>query len=321
MSIDMSQFYQVFFEETSEHLANMENLLLNLDVDNPSLEDLNAIFRAAHSIKGGSGTFGFTDMTGVTHVLEGLLDRLRKEELPLCAEMVDAFLAAGDVLRAQLEHHQGGPEADARDIEEICARLNQLAAGDTSSVASNVATPQSSVNVRRIALSCLFPPDVAGSPGTVDNILAALSEIAAVDMRHRPDAGDGRFEATLTSTRGDAELNAPAFQADPGYGLFDEEPATSAPTATTETAKRPGLARQPGGHRQYGTVTAANTDTSIRVSVEKVDNNLINPGRRTGHHPGHAGGSRWLSRSGRGGKASGRHRPACRAIPATCRNR
>ncbi|MBP9915358.1 MAG: Hpt domain-containing protein, partial [Thiobacillaceae bacterium] len=78
MSIDMSQFFQVFFEETSEHLANMENLLLNLDVDTPSLEDLNAIFRAAHSIKGGSGTFGFTDMTGVTHVLEGLLDRLRK---------------------------------------------------------------------------------------------------------------------------------------------------------------------------------------------------------------------------------------------------
>jgi two-component system chemotaxis sensor kinase CheA len=243
MSIDMSQFYQVFFEETSEHLANMENLLLNLDVDNPSLEDLNAIFRAAHSIKGGSGTFGFTDMTGVTHVLEGLLDRLRKEELPLRAEMVDAFLAAGDVLRAQLEHHQGGPEADARDIEEICARLNQLAAGDTSSVASNVATPQSSVNVRRIVLSCLFPPDVAGSPGTVDNILAALSEIAAVDMRHRPDAGDGRFEATLTSTRGDAELKdalafylapddivlAPATQAEEtAYGLFDETPDAAA---------------------------------------------------------------------------------------------
>jgi two-component system chemotaxis sensor kinase CheA len=113
MSIDMSQFYQVFFEETSEHLASMENLLLNLDVNNPSLEDLNAIFRAAHSIKGGSGTFGFTDMTSVTHVLESLLDRLRKEELALQADMVDAFLSAGDILRAQLEHHQGGPEADA----------------------------------------------------------------------------------------------------------------------------------------------------------------------------------------------------------------
>jgi two-component system, chemotaxis family, sensor kinase CheA len=127
MSIDMSQFYQVFFEETSEHLASMETLLLNLDVDDPSLEDLNAVFRAAHSIKGGSGTFGFTDMTSVTHVLEGLLDRLRKEELPLKAEMVDAFLSAGDILRAQLEHHQGGPEADADEIAAVCTRLNQLA--------------------------------------------------------------------------------------------------------------------------------------------------------------------------------------------------
>jgi two-component system chemotaxis sensor kinase CheA len=82
MTVDMSQFYQVFFEETGEHLANMENLLLNLDVEAPSLEDLNAIFRAAHSIKGGSGTFGFTDMTGVTHILE-TLPRGRSREHPL----------------------------------------------------------------------------------------------------------------------------------------------------------------------------------------------------------------------------------------------
>ena len=247
MSIDMSQFYQVFFEETSEHLANMENQLLNLDVDNPSLEELNAIFRAAHSIKGGSGTFGFTDMTGVTHVLEGLLDRLRKEELQLRPEMVDAFLAAGDVLRAQLEHHQGGPEANAGEIEEICARLNQLAAGDAPAVAtsaSTVATVQPGLQVRRLSLSCLFPSEVAGSSGTVDNILAALAEIAAVDMGHRPDDTNGRFEATLTTSRSDVELKdvlafylapedivlAPAPEAEEtAYGFFDDTPESAAP--------------------------------------------------------------------------------------------
>jgi two-component system chemotaxis sensor kinase CheA len=243
MSIDMSQFYQVFFEETSEHLANMENLLLNLDVDNPSLEDLNAIFRAAHSIKGGSGTFGFTDMTGVTHVLEGLLDRLRKEELPLRAEMVDAFLVAGDILRAQLEHHQGGPEADAGEIEAICARLNQLAAGEDAGPADSQVTAQPSVEVRRLTLSCLFPPDVAGSSETVDNILAALAEIAAVDMQHRPDAADGRLEATLTTTHSDAELKdtlafylapddiglAPASAEETAYGFFDDTQENPAP--------------------------------------------------------------------------------------------
>ena len=110
--IDLSQFYQVFFEEVAEHLGAMESLLLGLDVNAPSIDDLNAIFRAAHSIKGGAGTFGFNDMTSVTHVLETLLDKLRKEELALRSEMIDAFLEAGDVLKAQLDAHQNGGDVD-----------------------------------------------------------------------------------------------------------------------------------------------------------------------------------------------------------------
>ncbi|HLF97981.1 MAG TPA: Hpt domain-containing protein, partial [Methylococcaceae bacterium] len=108
MSIDMSQFYQVFFEETEEHLASMERLLLGLDTAAPDLDDLNAIFRAAHSIKGGSGTFGFSDMAEVTHILENLLDRLRKQELQPTTEMVDAFLQAVDVIKDQLDAHRAG---------------------------------------------------------------------------------------------------------------------------------------------------------------------------------------------------------------------
>ena len=69
MTIDMSQFFQVFFDETEELLAEMEKLLLAIDISSPDEEDLNAIFRAAHSIKGGAGTFGLTDLTDVTHVL------------------------------------------------------------------------------------------------------------------------------------------------------------------------------------------------------------------------------------------------------------
>ena len=75
MSIDMSEFYQVFFEEAAELLEEMETLLVDLDLNDPNLEHLNAIFRVAHSIKGGAATFGFTDMAEVTHVLESLLDR------------------------------------------------------------------------------------------------------------------------------------------------------------------------------------------------------------------------------------------------------
>lgn len=126
MSIDMSQFHQVFFEESEEHLAAMESLLLELDIAQPDAEQLNAIFRAAHSIKGSSGTFGFTDLAEVTHILETLLDRLRKHETALQADMVDAFLEAGDVLKSMLAGHRGGPAADPQAVAAVCARLRQL---------------------------------------------------------------------------------------------------------------------------------------------------------------------------------------------------
>jgi two-component system chemotaxis sensor kinase CheA len=126
MSIDMSQFYQVFFEESAEHLASMESLLLALDLDAPDPDQLNAIFRAAHSIKGGSGTFGFTDMTEVTHVLETLLDGIRKNEITITADMVDAFLQAGDVLRGLQEAHQNGTIADLSPSQKIRVRLESL---------------------------------------------------------------------------------------------------------------------------------------------------------------------------------------------------
>ena len=102
MTIDMSQFFQVFFDEADELLAEMEKLLLALDVSAPDNEDLNAIFRAAHSIKGGAATFGFTDITEMTHMLESLLDRIRKGEMALTPEHVDVFLVAKDVLAMQM---------------------------------------------------------------------------------------------------------------------------------------------------------------------------------------------------------------------------
>jgi len=127
MTIDMSQFYQVFFDESAEHLAEMERLLLVMNVESPDMEELNAIFRAAHSIKGGSGTFGFSDMTKVTHVLENLLDRLRKGEMSPQAEMIDVFLQAADVLKEQLNCHIQGVDAEQSIAEDVCEKLRALA--------------------------------------------------------------------------------------------------------------------------------------------------------------------------------------------------
>ena len=132
MTVDMSQFTQLFFEEASENLSDMENLLLAITVDQPDFDDLDAIFRSAHSIKGSAGTFGFHDMTHVTHELETLLDKLRKKELILTTDMVDAFLDAGDILKCQLTAHQSDETVEQSRVDDICQRL-QLLAGDNTS--------------------------------------------------------------------------------------------------------------------------------------------------------------------------------------------
>ncbi|UXU88030.1 chemotaxis protein CheA [Burkholderia sp. S-53] len=128
MTLDITQFYQTFFDEADELLAQMEQLLLNLDVDSPDPEDLAAIFRAAHSIKGGAATFGFSALTDTTHILESLLDRARNHELTLTKDMVDAFLETKDVLSDQLVDYRASAEPDAAAAATICAKLERLKA-------------------------------------------------------------------------------------------------------------------------------------------------------------------------------------------------
>jgi len=127
MTIDISQFYQVFFDEAEELLAEMERLLLGVDLAAPTEEDLNAIFRTAHSVKGGAGTFGLNDMTEITHVLETLLDRIRKGEMALTGEHVDAFLAAKDILKMQLDGHRSGATVDQDAVGNVRMMLQSLA--------------------------------------------------------------------------------------------------------------------------------------------------------------------------------------------------
>jgi two-component system, chemotaxis family, sensor kinase CheA len=129
MTIDISQFYKVFFDEAEELLAEKERLLLAVDIDSPDPEDLNAIFRTAHSIKGGASTFGLNDMSEVTHVLESLLDRIRKGEMALTGQHVDAFLAAKDILKMQLDGHRNGADVDQEAIANVRMMLHDLSEG------------------------------------------------------------------------------------------------------------------------------------------------------------------------------------------------
>jgi len=128
--MDITQFYQAFFEEADELLSEMEQRLLGLNLQQPDSEDLNAVFRAAHSIKGGAATFGFTALTETTHLLENLLDRARHNELKLNTKIMDAFLETKDVLQQQLSAYRSGAEPDPAMVTQICAVLQQLARQD-----------------------------------------------------------------------------------------------------------------------------------------------------------------------------------------------
>ncbi len=150
--IDLSQFYQIFFEEAGENLDLMEQMLLNLNLETADDEELNGIFRCAHSVKGGAATFGFADVAELTHKMESLLDRLRRHEIQPNAAMVDVLLESADASRSLLARHQAGGEGDALPTADLVRRIGELAAGSAVVVQSvpavSVPTPPLSASVK-----------------------------------------------------------------------------------------------------------------------------------------------------------------------------
>lgn len=138
MSIDISQFHGVFFEESFEGLDAMESGLLNLDVGAADIEEINTIFRAAHSIKGGAGTFGFMDVSEFTHVMETMLDQMRNGEREVTKASVSLLLKAVDVLREMLTAAQMKTDVDEVRIEDVRQQLeHMLAGGEMNDIAIN----------------------------------------------------------------------------------------------------------------------------------------------------------------------------------------
>ncbi|MCK9512076.1 MAG: chemotaxis protein CheA [Pigmentiphaga sp.] len=181
--LDLRQFYQTFFEEADELLAEMERLLLDLDAHEPDPEHLNAIFRAAHSIKGGAATFGFVALTETTHLLENLLDAIRRGEMALRADMIDIFLETKDVLNGQLETYRNDAEPAPETYARICAVLQQLAHEQLDAATAAAMTA---------------PPAVA--PAALPVTAPATQPVAAASPEAAPPLAEGerRFKITLT---------------------------------------------------------------------------------------------------------------------------
>lgn len=144
MAIDLEQFHQVFFEESLEGLEIMESSLMELDPENIDDETVNAIFRCAHSIKGGSATFGFSSISEFTHVLETLLDQIRSGERGINTEEINLYLQSVDCMREMLALIQSGEEGVTEKSESLKADFTNLLDGGSS--ADNEQTKAQSTN-------------------------------------------------------------------------------------------------------------------------------------------------------------------------------
>lgn len=295
MSMDISDFYQTFFDEADELLADMEQHLLDLVPEAPDSEQLNAIFRAAHSIKGGAGTFGFTILQETTHLMENLFDEARRGEMQLNTDIINLFLETKDIMQEQLDAYKSSAEPDAASFEYICNALRQLALeakGEAAAPAVSPATlsvvdtaeeaaPAAAASKLRVVLSRLKESEVnlleeeLGNLAKLSNVVKGKDSLAATleDGISQDDivavlcfvieADQIDFETETAQAPAPAEaVVAVAEVAAPAV-----VPAAPALKAVPKEPAAPGRGEKPAAR--------SSESTSIRVAVEKVDQ-LIN---------------------------------------------
>jgi two-component system, chemotaxis family, sensor kinase CheA len=309
MTVDLTQFHAAFFEESFEALDAMEAALLKLDVGSPEPELINTIFRVAHSIKGGSATFGFADIASFTHSLETLLDELRSGAMRVSVAVSDLLLKSVDVLRAMLRAVQAKQPIDAQrvsdlqfDLEVAIAKKEQHAPVATAPAAA-VATASPAGPTPDGAATAAKSPHwrIRFHPyrellARGNDPLRMLRELAAVgELQVRVDAqtlppladvnpqdcylawslelpGEVPEEAirqVFEWAEGDCDLTVERLPAPAAV------PQTAVPQAAVPTAApAPPPAAAPRADapaKQESPVSALGDSGSIRVSVEKID--------------------------------------------------
>ena len=265
MSFGMSQFLGVFFEEAEEHLAALEHLLLTLDVEQPDAEALNGIFRAAHSIKGSSGMFGFDDLTAVTHVLETLLDKVRCGQIGVQAQMIDVLLESRDVLAQLLAAHKAERPDPEIPVQATVARLQALI--DQQGGARAVVPEDDSFGFFDDAPGAPAATATATAVAPVEQAWGLFADEPAVAPTPAADSAFGFFD--------DAPGAPSTAVAEQAYGLFPDAPGAPQVGAPAVVAA-PAHDRRSSDRRAAPAAPAADAESSsIRVSVERIDS-LIN---------------------------------------------
>jgi two-component system chemotaxis sensor kinase CheA len=284
--MDISDFYQTFFDEADELLADMEQHLLALNPQVPEKELMNAIFRSAHSIKGGAGTFGFTVLQETTHLLENLLDEARTGELALNADIINLFLETKDIMHDQLEAYKSSQEPDSASFEYICQALRELALENKAAKEGNA--PETAVPVIETAPAAPVISDalltitltkLKENEGAL--LLEELGNLGTVVAHEKQ--GEALVVTLDTATSADDIIAVMCFIIEPdqiaiaqgGAAAPSAAPAEASgvspdavaqaekPASTAPATKGPAPARVQRG--------AAAESSSIRVAVEKVD--------------------------------------------------
>jgi two-component system chemotaxis sensor kinase CheA len=279
--MDISDFYQAFFDEADELMADMEKYLLELDLEAPDREVLNAIFRAAHSIKGGAGTFGFTVLQQTMHILENLLDDVRSGKLQINDPIRDLFLESKDIMQDQLDAYKASAEPDQEAFRYICEALRQIAldSAEPTTLPAEVAAP--------VAVEPVAPPVAAAKPEG-ERLRIILSTVKEEDQHPLIDelgnlgkvsdlqTNQTGLQLTLATTATPDDILAVlCFILEPEQIAISpapvEEPSVPAieTTAPAQSSAAPAVrAARPETARAKPHQAEA---SSIRVAVEKVD--------------------------------------------------
>ncbi|TDB58568.1 chemotaxis protein CheA [Photorhabdus khanii] len=296
--MDITAFYQTFFDEADELLEDMEQHLLQLDPDAPDQEQLNAIFRSAHSIKGGAATFGFIKLQQTTHVLENLLDSARRDEMSLTTDIINLFLEAKDIMQQQLDAYKSSQEPDESTFTYICETLRQLALevqeeneGEAESIIAEIAPelPESELELKpapvatknqqgrvRVHLSGLKEREVS----------LMLDELANLGEVYDAEQTRDSVEASLVTSATEDDITAVlCFVIEPEQITFlpVAEPKDEVKNRDTDKAVKATVpeksvippAGRPAPMPPAGSPRQRAESSSIRVAVEKVDQ-LIN---------------------------------------------
>lgn len=137
--MDVSQYLEIFLDETNEHLQNLNTQILSLEQDPENMDTINEIFRAAHSLKGMAGTMGYKRMQTLTHDMENVFSEVRNGNIKVKADMIDVLFQCLDALEEYNTNIRESSDEGTNDNGALIKRLNDIMSGGSGDDAAPTA--------------------------------------------------------------------------------------------------------------------------------------------------------------------------------------